>query len=236
MLSYEEIMAQLKTLGNENTARVLMNHGAGPICYGVKIEDLKKIFKQTKTQHDLAMALYNSGVYDAMYLAGYVMDGKTMTQSELMSWAQSSPGSAISSYTVPWVALESPFGYELSLEWITSNQEKMVISGWCILANYVCITPDDQMDMKELSRLLELVVLTILSTSNDVRQAMNSFLISVGCYCMPLYDKAIDCAKQIGKVPVLGKDTTCKIPNALEYIEKVRLRGTLGKKKKNLKC
>ena len=38
-----EVMNKLKSLGNENTKKVLMRHGAKEPFYGVKVGDLKKI-------------------------------------------------------------------------------------------------------------------------------------------------------------------------------------------------
>ena len=31
-------------------------------------------------------------------------------------------------------------------------------------------------------------------------------------------------------------DTSCKVPDAPDYIEKVKARGTIGKKRKSAKC
>jgi 3-methyladenine DNA glycosylase AlkD len=38
--------------------------------FGVKIGDLKVIQKKVKKDHQLAMELFDTGIYDAMYLAG----------------------------------------------------------------------------------------------------------------------------------------------------------------------
>jgi hypothetical protein len=43
-------------------------------------------------------------------------------------------------------------------------------------------------------------------------------------------------AKAIGEVSVDLGDTSCKVPFAPEYIEKVRKRGAIGKKRKTAKC
>jgi hypothetical protein len=43
-------------------------------------------------------------------------------------------------------------------------------------------------------------------------------------------------ADRIGPVKVDMDGTACKVPNAAEYIEKVRKRGSIGKKRKTVKC
>ena len=232
----KEILAKLKELGSESTANVLMKHGAKKPCYGVKVEDLKKIQKEVKTDHDLAIALFNSGVFDAMYLAGLVMDGSTMTKKELTSWAETNYGSSISSYTVPWVAAESDFGNELALAWIVSQKEFIAVSGWATLSSLVSVRPDGELDLPKLKNLLDRIVKDIDAAPNRVKQAMNNFIISVGCYVPPLTEHALKVADRVGKVKVDVGDTACKIPSATEYINKLKAKGTIGKKRKEVKC
>jgi 3-methyladenine DNA glycosylase AlkD len=231
-----EILKKLQQLGSEGTASVLMKHGAHKPCYGVKVEDLKKIQKQVKTDHDLAMELFNSGVFDAMYLAGLVMDGASMTKKEIESWAFTNYGSSISSYTIPWVASESKFGMELALKWIESDKEFVAVSGWATLSAIISIKADDELDMALLKQKVDQVVKKINAAPNRVRQAMNGYIIGLGSYVAPLTDYALEAAAKIGKVKVDVGDTACKIPDATEYINKVKTRGSLGKKRKTVKC
>jgi hypothetical protein len=42
--------------------------------------------------------------------------------------------------------------------------------------------------------------------------------------------------KRIGKVKVDMNGTACKMPDAVQYITKVKDKGTLGKKKKMARC
>jgi hypothetical protein len=65
---------------------------------------------------------------------------------------------------------------------------------------------------------------------------MNLFVISVATYVTPLHDVAVKAARAIGVVTCDMGDTACKVPAALEYIEKVKARGKLGKKRKTMRC
>ena len=71
---------------------------------------------------------------------------------------------------------------------------------------------------------------------NRVIMCMNGFVISVGSYVQPLLKQAKAIARKIGKVEVDMGDTACKVPLALEYIEKVEQAGRVGKKRKTMKC
>jgi hypothetical protein len=100
----------------------------------------------------------------------------------------------------------------------------------------VATTPDDQLDMAELRGLLKRVKDTVHTQPNRVRYCMVGFVICVGCYVKALKDEAIGTAEKMGKVSVDMGDTECKVPDPVEYIRKVEKRGSLGKKRKSMKC
>ena len=69
-----------------------------------------------------------------------------------------------------------------------------------------------------------------------MKQTMNSFVISAGGYVPELTDFAITTGNRIGAVTVEMGDTACKTPFSPDYIDKIKKRGSIGKKKKTVKC
>src|SRR5437667_12751071 len=112
-MTAEEIVGQLKPLGTDSYKKVLRNHGVPEPFFGVKIEDLKKLQKRIKKDYHLALELYDTGIYDAMYLAGLIADDSKMTRKDLRHWLATANCGMLSEYTVPWVAAESKHGHEL---------------------------------------------------------------------------------------------------------------------------
>ena len=45
-MTVDEVMVELEAMGNEQTKKVLMKHGAKEPFYGVKVGDMKKIVKR----------------------------------------------------------------------------------------------------------------------------------------------------------------------------------------------
>ncbi len=236
MTTAKEILEELKTFGSESIKKVLRNHGVQEPFFGVKIGDMKKIEKRIKRDYQLALDLYETGNYDAMYLAGLIADDARMTRKDLDGWVKKANGGALACATVPWVAAGSKHGYELALEWIESKDENIAAAGWATLRSLVALKNDDDLDLAGLKRLLERVQKTIHQAPNSVRQAMNGFLIAVGIYVQNLSALAAGAATKIGKVTVDMGDTACKVPDALEYIQKARDKGAIGKKRKTVKC
>ena len=156
-MTAKEIVEELKTLGAESIKKVLRNHGVQEPFFGVKIGDMKKIQKRIKKDYQLALDLYDTGNYDAMYLAGLVADDAKMTKKDLNHWVKTANGGSLASATVPWVAAGSNHGYEIALEWIESEQENVAVAGWGTLSCLVAMKDDDDLDLAGLKRLLKRV-------------------------------------------------------------------------------
>ncbi|MBD0379979.1 DNA alkylation repair protein [Paenibacillus sedimenti] len=235
-MTYEEVMVRLEELGTEQTKKTFLRHGAKEPLFGVKVGDLKKLVKFVKKDQELALALYDSGNHDAMYLAGLSVNPKTMTKERLQKWVQKAYWHMQAEYTVAGVTAESCSALELAGEWIESPEEMIAACGWSAYANYVSMTPDEHLDFAEIGRLLKRIRTTIHTERNRVRYVMNSFVIVVGSSCEPLHDEAMSVAREIGTVTVDVGQTACQVPLAVDYINKVEAAGKRGTKKKTCIC
>jgi 3-methyladenine DNA glycosylase AlkD len=231
-----EIVEQLKPLGSASIKKVLLKHGIREPLLGVKVEELKKFQKRIKKDYQLALDLYDTGIYDAMYLAGLIADDAKMTKKDLQHWVKNATSEALCGSTVAWVAAESRYGWDLALEWIESKTEPVAVTGWSTVSSLVGIKADSDLDLPALQRLLERVRATLPTERNRVRYAMNGFVIALGSYVPPLTALALQVAQQLGPVSVNVGDTSCKVPFAPDSIEKARARGAIGKKRKTAKC
>ena len=235
-MTLEEVMTELKAKGSESIKKILLKHGIKEPFFGVKVEYLKVLQKKIKKDYPLSKELYETGNADAMYLAGLIADEDKMTKKDLSAWVKKAVSTNISEYTVPWIAAESHHGFELALEWIDAKVEFIAAAGWATLSNLMALTPDDKLDLTSLKSLLNRVHKTIHHADNRVRSTMNAFVIAVGSYVAPLTDYAMGISEKIGEVTINVGDTACRVPNAKEYITKVRNKGTTGKKKKTVRC
>ena len=230
------ILEEIKPLGSDSYKRVMFNHGVKEPFFGVKISELQKIVRRIKKDYQLALDLYDTGNYDAMYLAGLIADDARMTKADLRRWVAKAYCPGLCGATVPWVAAGSAHGWELGLEWIDSKTTLVAVTGWATLASLVSIKHDSQLDLLKLKQLVQRVEKTIHEAPDLVRYQMNGFVIAVGSYVQPLTDTAIQTAERIGPVMADMGNNSCKVPFAPDYIRKVQQRGTIGKKRKTAKC
>jgi 3-methyladenine DNA glycosylase AlkD len=235
-MTAKEILSQLEKMGSPQIKSILMKHGAKEPLFGVKIGDMKPIVKKIKRDYELSTALYKSGIYDAMYLAGLIADEDKMTAKEIDQWAQASTSTGISEYTVAWVAAESKYGWELGLKWIDSKNTLVASSGWCALAGWLSLKPDEELDMKKITALLKRIEKEIPTAPNRLRYVMNMFVLVAGCYVKELTPLCLQTAKNYGTITVDMNGTACRVPSIPDYIKKVKEKGGWGKKKKTVKC
>lgn len=231
-----EVLDAIRSYGSASTKNTLMKHGAKEPVFGARVADLKVLQKKIKKDQQLALALFDSGVYDARYLAALIANGAEMTEAQLQHWAVTSNSHGISEYSVPWVTSEHPKGWELALKWIESDSELVASSGWSTLAGIVSMKADEELDIPALKKLLKRVEKEIHTAPNRVRYVMNGFVIGVGTYVNALHDLAVETARKVGTVYVDMNGTACKVPGAEDYIAASRNRPGGAKKKKTIKC
>jgi hypothetical protein len=235
-MTTSEVLAELEKMGNAQTKKIFMNHGAQEPIFGVKVGDLKTIQKKVKKNHALALELYASGNSDAMYLAGLIADEKLVTKAELQLWLKNATWYMLSEYTVAWLASESKFGWELGLEWIESKDEKTAACGWNTLSSWLTLQPDENLDIPHITKLLERIDKNIHNAQNREKYCMNGFVIAAGASIVSLTDKCLSIGKNIGAVTVNMGGTSCQVPLITPYLEKIIAMGKVGKKKKMARC
>ena len=179
-MTLAEVMTQLEAFSNPSTKKVLMRHGAKEPFFGVKVADLKKIIKKIKKDHDLALALYDTGNSDAMYLAALISDESKMSKAEIQKWAEEAYWYYLSEYSIAWVAAESPYAEELANEWIASDYLNLITSGWATWSNILILRPDEEIDLARIRALMKLAEQDIHVGENRINYVKNGFILAAG--------------------------------------------------------
>ena len=232
----KEVMRELESLGNPQTKKTLLNHGAVEPFFGVRIGDMQPMVKKIKKNYELSLELFDTKNGDAQYLAGLIVDEKKMTIEDLQHWVEHASWHMVSEYAVAWIAAESNHGRIMANLWIQSSDEKIASAGWNTWASICTISLDDNLDKIELKKLLDLIEKNIHTSHNRVRYTMNNFLMACGQCVGEMYEPTMNVAKRIGEVKVNVGNTACKVHDAAAYLQKMKDAGSLGKKKKKARC
>jgi 3-methyladenine DNA glycosylase AlkD len=217
-LSLAAVMSELKKAGSEQTRKTYARHGAAEPMFGVSFATLKTLVKRIDVDHELALALWDTGNFDARNLAFKIVDPARMTSSDLDRWARETSTSRMCGGYVAMVAAEGSHGAKKSAQWLASKDPRERCAGWLLLGQLSQrdeTTPDSFFE----KRLAE-IERTIHAAPNSEREGMNMAVITIGCRSPGLRKAALAAAKRIGVVEVDHGDTDCKTPDAAEYIEK----------------
>ena len=79
-MSVQEIIDELKSLGNYATKRTLEEHGAREPFFGVKVEDLKKILPQEIERAKSELLKYENSKEKDLFHKAYITSLETITK------------------------------------------------------------------------------------------------------------------------------------------------------------
>lgn len=207
----------LETAGTAQNRKIYRRHGVTEPLYGVSYADLGKITKQIKTDHFLAIKLWETGNHDARILATMVADPGQLTSELIDCWVLDLTNYVTTGAFAKLVG-QSDFAENKMLKWIKSAEEWIGRTGWLLLAGIA--QDENNFSDDYFEAYLQPIETGIHSAPNRVRDAMNSALIAIGIRNHNLKAKAQTLAKQIGKVEVDHGQTGCKTPDACQYIDK----------------
>ena len=216
-----EMLAELASLGTEQTLKTWRRHGVEGDAYGVLTSALDRIRKRIKVDHDLARALWSSGNHDARILATMIADPARFSAGELQAMVAELRNPVITD-AFATLASRSPHAREQSSEWRRSEEEWIGRAGWLVLAR-LC-REEGALTDEMLEEEVTVIECSIHSGRNRVRDAMNSALIAIGIRNERLRAVALAAATKIGTVEVDHGDTSCKTPDAAAYIAKTGAR------------
>ncbi|WHY88607.1 DNA alkylation repair protein [Neobacillus novalis] len=235
-MNLEMVMQELEALGKERTKKMYISNGAHEPLFGVATGAMKPIAKKIKISQPLAEELYATGNYDAMYFAGIIADPKAMTESDFDRWMDAAYFYMLSDYVVAVTLSETDIAQEVADKWIASGEELRMSAGWSCYCWLLGNRKDVEFSENKISNLLDFVKNTIHDSPERAKSAMNNFLYTVGISYLPLHEKAVETAKEIGIVEMKRDKKKSSFLNAYESIQKEVDKGRLGFKRKYVRC
>lgn len=235
-MNFETVMQELEALGKERTKKIYMSNGAHEPLFGVATGAMKPIAKKIKINQPLAEELYATGNYDAMYFAGIIADPKGMTEADYDRWIDGAYFYMLSDYVVAVTLSESEIAQEVADKWIASGEELKMSAGWSCYCWLLGNRKDFEFSKSKIAGMLEQVKNTINDSPERTKSAMNNFLYTVGISYLPLHEKAVETAQEIGIVEMKRENKKNSYLNAFETIQKEMDRGRIGFKRKYVRC
>ncbi len=177
-MKLKEALARLEALGDEKVRARNAKNGAGEEQYGCKLGDLRKVAKQAKTDHALALALWKTGNVDARLLAMLVIEPKELSVDELDALVRAATFPQLADWLNAYVVKKHPRKEALRERWMQDPDPLAARAGWNLTAERVVKSPDGL----DLPALLDRLEAEMGSAPPETQWTMNSCLAEIGIH------------------------------------------------------
>jgi 3-methyladenine DNA glycosylase AlkD len=199
-MTVAEVLKKLEPLGSpENVAGMERFGIVTTKAFGITAPVLKQfareIKKEAKDRHALALALWDTGIYDARVVAYLIEDPKKVTTEQMESWLRDFDNWATVDGTCGHLFCRTPFAYEKAFEWAERKPEFEKRAAFSLVA--FLVVHDKKADDEKLAPFLALIERHSDDDRNFVRKAVNWALRTIGKRSLNLNRLAIDTAETI---------------------------------------
>ena len=193
MLRTLEDMGDPSRLGGMARYGIRTDHAVG-----VTVTELRRLARDLRYDHDLAAALWASGVHEARILASLVDDPALVTEAQMDAWVASFDSWDVCDGVCGNLFDRTPFALDKAVEWTRREPEFERRAGYALMA--WASTHRKDMPDGAFAALLP----TIRQGSTDdralVKKGASWALRSIGKRSPGLNAKAIRTAEQIGRI------------------------------------
>ena len=219
-MTYAEAMAELEAKGTEQTRKTYLRHGASEPLFGVKFGDLRPMGKKIGTDHALSEQLWASGNADARLLACMVADPAEVSEEELDAWLDDIDTYFLVDTFVAEIASKAPGRLERAERWIASDRDRTAQAGWDLM-NYVALS-DEEVTDDYFETQLALIAQRIEGYGNWTRRSASNTITGIGLRNDDLESAARETAAEMGQIEFDPGQTSCVMPDPIEYLEKTK--------------
>jgi 3-methyladenine DNA glycosylase AlkD len=195
-------------------------------AFGVSVSNIQKLAKQLGKSHELALALWETGWYEARMLTAYVDEPARVTPAQMDRWAGAFDNWAIPDTLCFALWDRTPHAWAKVTQWSARRGEFVKRAAFAML--WSLAVHDKQAGNKPFIEGLALIERAATDDRNFVKKAVNMALRAVGKRNAALNQAAIKVAKRLAELPDatprwIGKDALRELtsPSVVKRLAKI---------------
>ncbi len=214
-MTLKDALAALEKLGTEKMRAQNRKNGAGENQYGVPMGDIRKVAAKIKTDHELAVQLWETGNVDARFLAVLVLTPGNLSADDLDRMVKSADYSWLADWFNNYVVKVHPDKEKLREKWMTARDPWAARAGWALTSGRVARNPAGL----DVPALLDRIESEMAKAPAPTQWTMNSCLANVGIHVPALRTRAIAIGEKLGVYRDFPVSKGCTSPFAPTWID-----------------
>lgn len=201
----ESVLTWLKRHATRHTLEGMARYAIpSDNALGVSVADIRVLAKRLGKNHELAAALWKTGVYEARMLTSFVGEPGRVTSAQMDRWCRDFDSWGICDTLCFHLFDRTPFAWEKARRWSASPREFVKRAGFALMASLV--VHDKAAPGPRFLAFLPLIEQGAHDERNFVKKAVNWALRCIGKRDATLNRAAVAVSKRLA----LSKEASCR--------------------------
>jgi 3-methyladenine DNA glycosylase AlkD len=192
----DEILSEMASLADPKAIEGMARYGVTvEKSYGLSAPRLHAMAKRLGKNHDLAQALWESGVHDARLLSCMIDDPRQVTEEQMERWVSDFDAWDTCDCCCGYLFDKTSFAYRKAVEWSARDEEYVKRAGFALIA--FLAVHDKRAADEQFLQFLPIIRREAADGRNFVKKAVNWALRSIGKRNASLNRAAVETAGEI---------------------------------------
>jgi 3-methyladenine DNA glycosylase AlkD len=214
-MTVKEALKQLKALGNPKVRALNAKSGAGDNQFGANLGDIRVLAKKIRTDHQLALSLWETGNVEGQFLAALVIEPGKLPAREMDRMVRSVAFVRVADWLNAYVVRQHPDKESLRQKWMTATDRWAARAGWDLTAERVGKSPEGL----DVPALLDRIESEMADAAPEVQWTMNNTLAGIGIHFPKHRKRAIAIGEKLGIYRDYPVSKGCTSPFAPIWID-----------------
>lgn len=199
MASVEEVLVKLKEKSRPDQVEGMARFGmTDELRLGVRVPDMRKIAKEIGKDHDLALALWKTGVPEARITAALIGEPDQLTEKQMEDWVKDFNSWDVCDQVCMNLFDKTPLAWKKILDWSQREEEFVKRAAFALIA---CLAWHDKKAADErFINLFPVIKREAADERNFVKKAVNWALRHIGKRNINLNRAALETARETREI------------------------------------
>ncbi|MBT2563904.1 DNA alkylation repair protein [Pedobacter sp. ISL-68] len=193
-MNLTETLSKLESLGDEKVRAMHIKNGARENIFGVKMGDIRAIAKKIKTDHELALKLWETENIDARLLAILILKPKVLSAAQIEQMVASENFTWAADWFYNYIIKEYPDKEQFREKWMNSGDIMLARAGWSLTSGRITREPEGI----DIPAILDRIEKEMPKVAPEIQWTMNTALAQIGINHPDYRERALAIGERLG--------------------------------------